>query len=70
MRSEFIGECALFHGLLDTINKGIFIIPHLNRKELRLAIEAPAKIFQGEVDTNLTNILLMNFLYEYTCQDS
>jgi WD40 repeat protein len=58
MRSEFIGDCALFHDLLEAINQGLFVTPRLNRKQLRLAIEGPAKVHGGQIESNLTNLLL------------
>jgi tetratricopeptide (TPR) repeat protein len=58
MRSDFLGECALFSGLTEAINKGLYLTPRLNREQLRLAIEEPALIFDGEVEPQLTVKLL------------
>jgi energy-coupling factor transporter ATP-binding protein EcfA2 len=58
MRSDFIGDCALFHGLPEAINQGLFLTPRLNREQLRAAIEEPAGVFWGKIEPVLVNRLL------------
>jgi energy-coupling factor transporter ATP-binding protein EcfA2 len=58
MRSDFIGDCALFHGLPEAINQGLFLTPRLNREQLRAAIEEPAGVFGGKIAPALVNRLL------------
>jgi energy-coupling factor transporter ATP-binding protein EcfA2 len=58
MRSEYLGKCALFTGLTDTINAGSYLTPRLNREQLRLAIEEPALEFNGKVEPELAVKLL------------
>ncbi len=58
MRSDFIGNCALFHGLPEAINDGQFLTPRLNREQLAEAIVTPARVFGGDVDPILVNQLL------------
>jgi tetratricopeptide (TPR) repeat protein len=58
MRSDFIGDCALFHGLPEAINQGLFLTPRLNREQLRSAIEEPAGVFGGKIAPTLVNRLL------------
>jgi hypothetical protein len=58
MRSDFLGDCALFHGLPEAINHGLFLTPRLNREQLRAAIEEPAGVFGGKLDPVLVNRLL------------
>ena len=58
MRSDFIGDCALFHGLPEAINQGLFLTPRLNREQLRAAIEEPAGVFGGKIEPALVNRLL------------
>ena len=55
MRSDFIGDCALFHNLPEAINQGLFLTPRLNREQLRAAIEEPAGVFGGEVEPALVS---------------
>lgn len=58
MRSDFIGECAQFHGLPEMINAGQFLIPRLAREQQQMAITGPAGVFGATVDPRLTNQLL------------
>lgn len=58
MRSDFLGECAQFVGLAEAINQGLYLTPRLNREQLRLAIEEPALIADGEADPALVVQLL------------
>ncbi|MCP4699240.1 MAG: ATP-binding protein [Gammaproteobacteria bacterium] len=58
MRSDFLGECALFQGLPEAINRGLFLTPRLSRGDLREAIAMPARVFGAEVEPALVNQLL------------
>ena len=42
MRSDFLGDCAQFHGLPEAINEGQYLVPRLTRDEIRAAITGPA----------------------------
>ncbi len=43
MRSDFIGDCALFYGLAERINEGLFLVPKMQRRQLREVIEEPLR---------------------------
>jgi WD40 repeat protein len=58
MRSDFLGECALFAGLPEAINDGQYLTPRLTRDQIRAAITGPARVFDGEVEPALVNHLL------------
>ncbi|MCP4702026.1 MAG: tetratricopeptide repeat protein [Gammaproteobacteria bacterium] len=58
MRSDFLGDCALFHGLPEAINQNLYLTPRLTREQLREAIEQPALVFGRELDPALVNRLL------------
>ena len=58
MRSDFLGDCAVFTGLPEAINESQFLTPRLNREQCRRAIEGPARVFGGDVDPALSNHLL------------
>jgi WD40 repeat protein/energy-coupling factor transporter ATP-binding protein EcfA2 len=58
MRSDFIGDCALFYDLPEAINQGLFLTPRLTRDQLRDAIEGPANVFDGDIEATLVNQLL------------
>jgi energy-coupling factor transporter ATP-binding protein EcfA2 len=58
MRSDFLGECALFTGLPEALNDNQFLTPRLTREQRRAAIVGPARVFGGDVDPILVNRLL------------
>src|SRR5688572_13248243 len=58
MRSDFLGDCAEFRELPEAINRGQYLIPRLTRDQLRLAIEAPAMVYDAEISPALVNRLL------------
>lgn len=58
LRSDFIGDCALFHGLPEAINDSLFLTPRLTREQLHDAIVMPSRVFGGSVEPELVNQLL------------
>jgi hypothetical protein len=58
MRSDFLGECAVFRGLPEAMNDSQFLTPRLTREQARAAIVGPAAVHQGTVAPNLVNRLL------------
>jgi WD40 repeat protein/tetratricopeptide (TPR) repeat protein/energy-coupling factor transporter ATP-binding protein EcfA2 len=58
MRSDFLGDCSVFHGLPEEINDGQFLVPRLTREQCRAAIVGPAAAFGGQVEQPLVNRLL------------
>ncbi|MGB5236845.1 MAG: hypothetical protein WBN59_04365, partial [Flavobacteriaceae bacterium] len=42
MRSDFIGDCAEYHGLPEAMNKSQYLVPRLTRQQLKKVIEGPA----------------------------
>lgn len=55
MRSDFIGDCAQFYGLPEALNKSQYLVPRLNRLELKKVIEGPAKLYGGKFNPALTS---------------
>ncbi len=55
MRSDFIGDCAQFYGLPGALNKSQYLVPRLNRLELKKVIEGPAKLYGGKFNSALTS---------------
>jgi hypothetical protein len=53
MRSDFLGDCALFSGLPEALNASQFLTPRLTREERYEAITSPAQVFGGRVDEEL-----------------
>lgn len=58
MRSDFFGDCALFNGLPEAINRSQYLTPRLTREQRQAAIEGPARVFGGDVEPALVNHLL------------
>ena len=58
MRSDFLGDCARFRGLPETINDGQYLVPRLTRDQLRQAIVGPASVGGAEVAPRLVQRLL------------
>lgn len=58
MRSDFLGDCALFTGLPEAMNENQFLTPRLTREQRREAITGPAGVFGSSVETHLVNHLL------------
>jgi hypothetical protein len=61
MRSDFLGNCAVFHGLPEAINQGQYLTPRLTREECAAAITGPARVFGGDLEPALVNQLLNDF---------
>lgn len=58
MRSDYLGECALFRDLPETLNDAQYLVPRMTRQQLRRAIECPARVAGREVAPGLVNRLL------------
>jgi WD40 repeat protein len=41
MRTDFLGKCALFRNLPETLNEGSYLVPRLTRKEQEEVIKSP-----------------------------
>ena len=58
MRSDFIGDCMEFHGLPEAINQGQYLVPRMDREELRAAITGPVAVGGGAITPRLVSRLL------------
>jgi endonuclease I len=58
MRSDFLGDCAIFSQLPEMINDSQFLTPRMTREQLQEAIEGPARVFNGNMEPALVNRLL------------
>lgn len=61
MRSDFLGECAVFNGLPEAINDSQYLTPRITREQCQMAIIGPARVFGGGVEPHLVNRLLNDF---------
>ena len=53
MRSEFLGRCARFEGLAETINDTQLLLPRMDVQALMRAIREPARLYGGTVEREL-----------------
>jgi WD40 repeat protein len=58
MRSDFLGDCAQFPGLAETVNDGQYLVPRLTRDERRAAIAGPIAVGGAEIEPVLLTQLL------------
>jgi PQQ-dependent catabolism-associated CXXCW motif protein len=58
MRSDFVGDCANFTDLAETINDGQFLTPRLTREQCEEAIKGPAAVYGGKVEPALVTRML------------
>src|SRR6185436_19343233 len=54
MRSDFIGDCARFFGMPEAMNKTQYLVPRLNRVQLKSVIENPIKLYGAKINPSLT----------------
>jgi energy-coupling factor transporter ATP-binding protein EcfA2 len=60
MRSEYLGDCARFRGLAETLNETHYLLPGMTEDELRQAIVEPAEIKNGRIEEGLVKRLIEN----------
>src|SRR5215472_2495334 len=58
MRSEFLGDCALFFGLAEQLNQGTFLLPKMTRDQIEEVITGPAEEAGFEFDPGVVQQLL------------
>ena len=58
MRSDYLGDCDMFPGLAEAVNRGEYLIPRLSREELRDAIVNPIRVAGGKISNRLVQKLL------------
>ena len=58
LRTDYLGGCASFAGLPEVLNGCQYLVPRLERRQLRDAIVKPACKFNGVVESTLANQLI------------
>jgi WD40 repeat protein/energy-coupling factor transporter ATP-binding protein EcfA2 len=58
MRSDFLGDCARFRDLPETINAGQYLIPRMTREQRREAIERPVHLAGSAIAPRLVQRIL------------
>ena len=50
MRSDFIGDCARFHGLPEAVSRSQFLVPGMTRDQREDVIRKPVQLAGGQID--------------------
>ena len=58
MRSDFLGDCAQFRGLPESINDSQYLIPRMTRDQRRSAVEGPVAVGEATITPRLVNRVL------------
>ena len=58
MRSDFIGDCARFHGLPEAVSASQFLVPSLTRDQLEAVVRQPIKKAAAAIEPALVERLL------------
>jgi WD40 repeat protein len=58
MRSDYLGECAQFRLLAETMNRAQYLVPRMTRDQLRQTIEGPIGMSGGRISPLLVQRLL------------
>lgn len=58
IRSDFMGDCARFEGLPEAINDGHYLVPRMNREQIKRAITGPIEFAQGKIAPRLIQQVL------------
>lgn len=58
MRSDFLGDCARFRDLPETLNRAQYLIPRMTREQRRQAIEGPIAVGDATISARLVQRLL------------
>ena len=53
MRSDFIGDCARFHGLPEAVSRSQFLVPGMTRDQREDVIRKPIQLAGGQIDAGL-----------------
>ena len=61
MRSDYLGECAVFQGSARGRERQPVPHPKTDPRGMELAIAGPARVFGGQVDPQLQNRLINDF---------
>ena len=57
MRSDFLGDCDIFHGLPETINETFYLVPRLTRRQRIEVIEKPIRLYGQDITSRLLDLV-------------
>jgi len=58
MRSDYLGNCAIWEGFAETVNRCQYLLPRIGAVGLLRAIHEPARLAGGKVDPQVAESLL------------
>lgn len=58
MRSDFLGDCDVFYGLPEAMNRSRYLVPRLTRQQLRESIQGPALLSGVVIAPRLMDTML------------
>jgi len=58
LRSDFLGQCAVFRGLPEALNDGHYLVPKMTRLQLQEAIEEPLAAAGARIQPGLVQQIL------------
>jgi hypothetical protein len=58
MRIEWMNECAMYAGLAEAINQGIYLVPQMSRRQFQEAILGPLEAAGGSITSGLLDRML------------
>ncbi|MCI0534128.1 MAG: hypothetical protein L0Z50_02755, partial [Verrucomicrobiales bacterium] len=58
MRSDFLGQCSIFEGLPEALNRCQYLVPRLTRPQRRQAIVGPVQLMGARIASELVERLL------------
>jgi hypothetical protein len=58
MRTDYIGDCTVFPGLPEALNRSQYLVPRPTREQLRDAIEKPLELFDASITPRLLQQVL------------
>jgi WD40 repeat protein len=65
MRSDFIGDCALFHGLPEAVSQSQFLVPSMTRDQREDVIREPLKLVGCQIEPYLVQRALNDTTDEF-----
>ncbi len=58
MRSDYLGECAIFRDLPEALNNGHYLVPRMTRHQLQEAVESPLATVEVGIHPTVVQDLL------------
>jgi WD40 repeat protein len=58
MRSDFLGDCDVFHGFPEAVNQSHYLVPRLTRSSRQEVIEGPVRLFGRTITPQLVDRVL------------